>query len=265
MIRPSSENPRSSSSQPSTGVPRGSAQPSNAPPSAAPANTRDAILDAAGVLLGRYGYHKTTMDDLATEAGIARRTLYLHFRCKDDIFLARIDRVVERLLQEERRVADGPGDARGRLERLLTLRVVYRLDVVKDYTKSLDEIFAALRGPYLERRASWFAAESAILARVLEEGRRAGLFAFEDAPTIAQALISATNSLIPYSLSTKEMGSRREIERTLATIVRLALGGLGAREELERTGSEVRTAPLRDASAASPSRPASTEPARKKR
>jgi AcrR family transcriptional regulator len=196
--------------------------------STVPTNTRDAILDAAGVLLGRYGYHKTTMDDLATEAGIARRTLYLHFRCKDDIFLARIDRVVERLLSEERHVADGEGDALERLQRLIVLRVQYRLDVVKDYTKSLDEIFAALRGPYLERRASWSAAESAVLSRVLEQGRQAGLMAFEDANETARALIAATNALIPYSLSTKELGSRREIERTLARVVDLLVNGLRA-------------------------------------
>jgi AcrR family transcriptional regulator len=221
MIRPSS-------SQPSVPAHRPGSEAGPARSTTPPANTRDAILDAAGVLLGRFGYHKTTMDDLATQAGIARRTLYLHFRCKDDIFLARIDRVVERLLAEERRVAEGAGDARERLARLLTLRVTYRLDVVKDYTKSLDEIFASLRSPYLERRASWFAAEAAVLARVLEEGRSQQLFAFEDAGLTAQALIAATNSLIPYSLSTKEMGSRREIERTLATIVGLALAGLRA-------------------------------------
>ena len=40
--------------------------------------------------------------------------------------------------------------------------------------------------------------------------------------------VAATNSLIPYSLSTKELGSRREIERTLATIVALTLSGLRA-------------------------------------
>ncbi len=200
----------------------------NAPPASAPANTRDAILDAAGVLLGRNGYHKTTMDDLAAQAGIARRTLYLHFRCKDDIFLARIDRVVERLLHEERRVADGRGDPRERLSRILTLRVKYRLDVVKDYTKSLDEIFAALRGPYLERRSSWFAAEATVLTRVIDEGRRDGTIACDDSAHTARALIAATNSLIPYSLSTKEMGSRREIDRTLATIIGLVLAGLRA-------------------------------------
>lgn len=221
MIRPSS--PHSPVPSPRPGADAAAAR--NAAP---PTNTRDAILDAAGVLLGRFGYHKTTMDDLATQAGIARRTLYLHFRCKDDIFLARIDRVVERLLAEERRVAESQGDARERLARLLTLRVVYRLDVVKDYTKSLDEIFAALRGPYLERRASWFAAEAVILARVLEEGRREHQLAFEDATHTAQALIAATNALIPYSLSTKEMGSRREIERTLALVVEMSLRGLAA-------------------------------------
>lgn len=225
MIRPSSNHtPQPVPSAP-TSMP---INPRNQAPSSAPVNTRDAILDAAGVLLGRYGYHKTTMDDLATQAGIARRTLYLHFRCKDDIFLARIDRVVDRLLAEERHLADATGPALERLERLLMFRVVYRLDVVKDYTKSLDEIFAALRSPYLERRASWFAAEAAIFARVLEAGRASRELECEDPNATALALISATNSLIPYSLSTKEMGSRREIERTLTTIVALTLRGLRA-------------------------------------
>lgn len=222
----SAHDPRATNS--AHGLRATNALPTNAPPASAPANTRDAILDAAGELLGRNGYHKTTMDEIATQAGIARRTLYLHFRCKDDIFLARIDRVIERLLHEERRVADGPGDPLERLAHVLTLRVTYRLDVVKNYTKSLDEIFAALRGPYLERRSSWFAAEATVLTRILDEGRRDGTIACEDPAHTARALISATNSLIPYSLSTKEMGSRREIDRTLATIVSLALAGLRA-------------------------------------
>ncbi len=193
------------------------------------ADTRDAILDAAGVLLGRYGYQKTTMDDLAREAGIARRTLYLHFRCKDDIFLARIDRVVERLLAEERRVAQGNAPPVEKLTALLRLRVLFRLDTVKDYHQSLDEIFASLRGPYLERRASWFLSEEAIVARVLEEGRDEGAFAYDDARATAHALVAATNSLIPYALSPRELGSRRDVEATLARVTELLVRGLRPR------------------------------------
>ncbi|QEI06375.1 TetR/AcrR family transcriptional regulator [Pigmentiphaga aceris] len=40
---------------------------------------------AVGVFL-RYGYRKTSMDDLARAAGISRQGLYLHFPSKDELF-----------------------------------------------------------------------------------------------------------------------------------------------------------------------------------
>src|SRR6185295_3136508 len=55
--------------------------------------TREAILDATDRLLGRLGYQKTTIDDLAREADVGRRTIYLNFQSKEEIFLSSIDRV----------------------------------------------------------------------------------------------------------------------------------------------------------------------------
>ncbi|MCR6476103.1 TetR/AcrR family transcriptional regulator [Variovorax sp. ZS18.2.2] len=47
---------------------------------------RIAIMEAAlGVFL-RYGYRKTSMDDLARAAGISRQGVYLHFTSKDELF-----------------------------------------------------------------------------------------------------------------------------------------------------------------------------------
>jgi AcrR family transcriptional regulator len=48
--------------------------------------TRERILEAAFVLFGRYGYKRTSMEDIATEAGLSRAALYLQFRSKEDIF-----------------------------------------------------------------------------------------------------------------------------------------------------------------------------------
>lgn len=191
-----------------------------------PPTTRDAILDAAGILLGRYGYHKTTMDDLAREAGVARRTLYLHFRSKDEIFLERIDRVVTRLVDELRAIARTPASAEERLKHMLLTRVLYRFDTVRGYVQSLDEIFQALRQPYLQRRESYFLAEASVLATVLEEGVRAGEFSPMEVNETARSLILATSSLMPYALSPRELGSRRDIERTTTRIAEMAIAGL---------------------------------------
>ncbi|MEC3976285.1 TetR/AcrR family transcriptional regulator [Amycolatopsis sp. H20-H5] len=48
----------------------------------------DRILDAAGVLLTRFGYRKVTIEDIARQAGIGKGTIYLHWRTKDALFEA---------------------------------------------------------------------------------------------------------------------------------------------------------------------------------
>jgi AcrR family transcriptional regulator len=48
--------------------------------------TQDQILAAAVKVIIRLGYDKTTMNDIAEEAGLSRRTIYLYFKGKDDLF-----------------------------------------------------------------------------------------------------------------------------------------------------------------------------------
>ena len=48
--------------------------------------TRERIVGAAFTLFGRYGFKRTSMEDIASEAGLSRAALYLQFRNKEDIF-----------------------------------------------------------------------------------------------------------------------------------------------------------------------------------
>jgi AcrR family transcriptional regulator len=50
--------------------------------------TRERILAAAFTLFGRYGFKRTSMEDIASEAGLSRAALYLQFHNKEDIFRA---------------------------------------------------------------------------------------------------------------------------------------------------------------------------------
>ena len=43
------------------------------------------ILDAAAELFVHYGYDKTTVSDIARQAGISKGAIYLHFKSKDDL------------------------------------------------------------------------------------------------------------------------------------------------------------------------------------
>lgn len=46
------------------------------------------ILDAAGELIGHYGYDKTTVSEIADAAGVSKGTIYLHFDSKVALFEA---------------------------------------------------------------------------------------------------------------------------------------------------------------------------------
>jgi len=61
------------------------------------ASRRDAILDAATSVFSRYGFKKTSMDDVARAAGLSRQGLYLHFATKEALFQAALLHLVERL------------------------------------------------------------------------------------------------------------------------------------------------------------------------
>lgn len=190
---------------------------------------KDAILDATDRLLARFGYRKTTVEDIAAEAGIGKGTIYLHFNSKEEVVLSHIDRIVERLHDRLKEIARSDRTPAERLRLMLLTRVLFRFDSIQHYTQSLNDLLAVLRPGLLARRAQYFEAEAQTFAGVLKEGRQSGEFNFDDHDATAHAMLEATNGLLPYSLSTTELGARDEVEQRAADVANLMLRGLLSR------------------------------------
>jgi AcrR family transcriptional regulator len=62
------------------------------------ARTRSALLEATAACLARYGIRKTTMVDVASRSGVAKATLYNHFRTKEDLIAALVEERVQALV-----------------------------------------------------------------------------------------------------------------------------------------------------------------------
>jgi AcrR family transcriptional regulator len=76
--------------------------------------TRERLLEAAAKVFARRGYHRATVDEIASEAGFTIGALYSNFAGKEELFLALADRQVEQRAAEVRAIADaaeGEGDA----------------------------------------------------------------------------------------------------------------------------------------------------------
>ena len=56
-------------------------------------------MDAAAALIVRYGYDKTTMNDIADEAGVTRAIAYIHFKNKDALLNALLYRETQQYMQ----------------------------------------------------------------------------------------------------------------------------------------------------------------------
>lgn len=191
--------------------------------------TRDAILDATDRLLAQKGYKKMTIDDLAAEVGIGKGSVYLHFKSKEEIALSHIDRIIERLKRILTETAESRGGAETRLRKMIVERVLYRFDSVQHYSQSLNELLSGLRPRLLDRRHRYFEEEARIFARVLDEGKKTGVFSVKDPTASAHAVLDATNALLPYSLSAYELGERSELEKKTANLADLIMNGLRKR------------------------------------
>lgn len=126
-------------------------------------NKREQLLDAALRLFYRDGFHATGVDAVVAEAGVARMTLYKHFRSKDDLILAALRRRDEQFrawfVGEVERRAKAPRD------RLLAL-----FDVLEDwYAGRADRPFRGCA--FVKAMAEFSDAESPVHRAAAEHKR----------------------------------------------------------------------------------------------
>ncbi|OLT18662.1 hypothetical protein BJF78_00710 [Pseudonocardia sp. CNS-139] len=83
--------------------------------------TRVRIIDAAATCFYRYGVPKTTIDDVANEVQMSRRTVYRYFANKNELFAAVIDRELQEMSREGRQIYETSPFGEGLIEVALVM------------------------------------------------------------------------------------------------------------------------------------------------
>jgi AcrR family transcriptional regulator len=110
---------------------------------AASSRRHELVLSAAGLFV-RYGFRKTSMDDIARTAKLSRQGLYLHFRNKEDAFRAVIEHIAGATLSALRTAL--AGDGRDLPKRLLAgFAAMMEASVSAADARDLRELFDAAR------------------------------------------------------------------------------------------------------------------------
>jgi AcrR family transcriptional regulator len=103
------------------------------------------ILDAAAELLSQHGYRRVSIDDVAALARVGKGTIYLHWKTREMLFWAALQREAMRMLDDlVRRLDEDPGLAiPHRLMPAIFLEVVRR-PLVKAVLLSDAQVLGAL-------------------------------------------------------------------------------------------------------------------------
>lgn len=79
---------------------------------------KEQLLNSAARCFAAYGYRGTTTAMIAAETGVSEPIIYRHFKNKQDLFIALIDRVGDRVFQNWK---DATAQTRSPLEKLTSL------------------------------------------------------------------------------------------------------------------------------------------------
>lgn len=154
-------------------------------------DTRETLLKTAQKLFARFGFNKTTVDEIASAAHIAKSTLYHHFASKEDIFRAVIEREGKTLAE---RIRDAVEEADTPQEKVRAY-VITRMG----HLRELANFYSALRDEYLEHypfiesvRQKDFEDEMAMFQEILSEGLRKKVLNLKDGDVEVTALAVIT-------------------------------------------------------------------------
>jgi AcrR family transcriptional regulator len=158
--------------------------------------TREQLLVAAAKVFARRGYHRATVDEIASEAGFTIGALYSNFTGKEELFLALADRQVEERVAEIAAMGDAAEgdepdkDAAEQLRAFLERDPEWPLLFYEFWSLSVRN--PELQGELARRRDAIRDALADTLERV---AKRHGFKLRFPAPVLATAIAASLNGL----------------------------------------------------------------------
>ncbi len=180
----------------------------------------DKILQAAKAVFAEKGYHEARMEDIAERVGVSKRTLYLYFKNKEELFKA-ICAAAPQSMQRAFESALNTSDL------LATCGAIFD-SAVKDPYAGLDfEMLAtAARNPELRKTLKeLYESEIDVTERFLKEMKKKRLLPQDlDAPLLARALIALNGGIAADIVLGLDKSQLREtwLESTRALVNNLA-------------------------------------------
>jgi AcrR family transcriptional regulator len=177
---------------------------------------RQRIVAAARAHFMAHGFRGVTMDDLATELGMSKKTLYAQFESKSALLAAVIDaKLCAADADLERVAAESSSDFLGSLQHLLACLRQHSEELqppfLRDVAREAPELFQSVqtrRRELIQRR----------FGKLLGEGRKAGMIRKDiSIDLMIEILVGATDALVnPAKLAELDLSARTGLSAIVA-------------------------------------------------
>ena len=176
---------------------------------------RNTIVEKAREIFARYGFRKTTMNEIAIGVGKGKSSLYYYFSSKEDVYRAVIEKEAETM---KKKLVDAVADEKDSVEKL-RLYVVTRMQILHE----LVNFHQAINSEYLtnldfiqKMRKKYDNEEVVLLKSILQLGADSGTFRIEDVELTSLAVATALKGLeIPLLASQDEISTEQRIDRIM--------------------------------------------------
>lgn len=183
---------------------------------------RSHIVKVASKIFTRFGFKKTTMEEIAYAAKKGKSSIYYYFESKEDIFRAVVEKEAEELRKDLRDNISNVDDPIAQLKTYILFRV--------QKLKTLTNFYAALKSEHLSHlefiediRKEYDRAEISLVKEIMQSGIEKEEFVIDDPELGAVAIVTAMKGLeIPLFIK-KEHGN---IEDRLDNLINFLFYGL---------------------------------------
>ncbi|MBN2165664.1 MAG: TetR/AcrR family transcriptional regulator [Marinilabiliaceae bacterium] len=188
-------------------------------------SVKNAILEVARNLFSKYGYKKTTMEDIAQALGKGKSSLYYYFKNKEDIFQAVIDWEEDILFSSLREIIQEPVSADKKMEKYIEVRME-TIRELENYHKAINtdsnsnfDFLDYIKGKSEQE-------EALMIEQIMQEGLNSNIFAIKNPQMAAIAISTALKGLEIPLFRTKPQMQNDDFKVQLKNVLNILFYGL---------------------------------------
>jgi AcrR family transcriptional regulator len=185
-------------------------------------DVKDLIVNSARMHFSRYGFHKTTMDEIAKHIHKAKGVLYYYFSSKEDLFNEVVRQELANVKAELSKITTSNVDSLTIIKRYFLTRLKL-LSTAVNYHETLKADFFEKYHFVKDVRDDFAAFEHEQLTLILTNGIKEGYLEIKNVTSTVEAVLMLVSSIeLPLYLQNKYA----EYEKVIVDLVSMILNSL---------------------------------------